>query len=82
MARNFTDDDRDKDVVTADGNRIGSIRNVDDDRATVDRDDDGGGLTDRIKDMLGWGDDDDSNEVRNEHVDSINDDEVRLRSSK
>ncbi|MBX0295330.1 hypothetical protein [Haloarcula nitratireducens] len=80
MARNFTDDDRDKDVVTANGNRIGSIRNVDDDRATVDRDDDGG-LTDKIKDMLGWGDDD-SNEVRNEHVDSINDDEVRLRSSK
>ncbi|WP_135305289.1 hypothetical protein [Haloarcula amylovorans] len=82
MARNFTDDDRDKDVVTADGNRIGTVRNVDNDRATVDRDhDDDDGLTDKIKDMLGWGDDD-SNEVRNEHVDSINDDEVRLRSSK
>lgn len=78
MARNFTDDDRDKHVVTSEGTRIGKIRDVNDDRATVDRSDDDEGLTDKIKDMLGWGDDD-SNEIRNEHVDSVNDDEVRLR---
>ncbi|QLG26409.1 hypothetical protein HUG10_02130 [Halorarum halophilum] len=77
MARNFTDDDRDKNVVTSEGNRIGTIDDVNDDRATVKRDRDKS-LTDKVKDMLGW-DDDDSNEIRNEHVDTVNDDEVRLR---
>lgn len=77
MARNFTDDDRDKDVVTSEGNRIGTINDVNDDRATVKRDKDKS-LTDKVKDMLGW-DDDDSNEIRNEHVDTVNDNEVRLR---
>ena len=80
MARNFRDDDRDKDVVTAEGDRIGTIRDVNDDRATVDRDDES--LTDKVKSMLGWGDDDDSNEIRNEHVDDVGDDEVRLRRSR
>ena len=77
MARNFTDDDRDKNVVTSEGNRIGTINDVNDDRATVKRDKDKS-LTDKVKDMLGW-DDDDSNEIRNEHVDTVNDNEVRLR---
>ena len=78
MARNFTDDDRGKDVVTSDGDRIGTINDVRDDRATVDRDNDRD-LTDKVKDMLGWGDDDDANEIRNEHVDSYDDNQVRLR---
>lgn len=79
MARNFTDDDRNKDVVTPDGDRIGTIGDVNDDRATVERDNDAD-LTDKIKDMLGWGDDN-SNELRSEHVDSYDDDQVRLRRS-
>ncbi|ELZ27328.1 hypothetical protein C474_18319 [Halogeometricum pallidum JCM 14848] len=79
MARtNFTDDDRNKDVVTADGTRIGTVHDVNDGRATVDRDNDSDGLTDKLKDMLGWGDDD-SNELRDEHVDSYDDDRIRLR---
>lgn len=79
MARtNFTDDDRNKDVVTADGVRIGTIHDVNDGRATVDRDNDSEGLTDKIKDMLGWGDDD-SNELRDEHVDSYENDRIRLQ---
>lgn len=77
MARNFTDDDRDKDVVTAEGNRIGTVRDVNEGRATVERDPDRD-LTDKIKDLLGW-DDDESNELRSDHVDSYGDDEVRLR---
>jgi hypothetical protein len=77
MAR-FTDDDRGRDVVTSDGTRVGTIDRVDDDRATVDRDDDES-LTDKVKDMLGWGDDDDSNEIRDEHVDRREDDQVYLR---
>ncbi|MDS0293430.1 hypothetical protein [Halogeometricum luteum] len=79
MARtNFTDDDRNKDVVTADGTRIGTVHDVNDGRATVDRDNDSDGLTDKLKGMLGW-DDDDSNEIRDEHVDSYDDDRIRLR---
>lgn len=79
MARtNFTDDDRNKDVVTADGTRIGTVHDVNDGRATVERDNDSDGLTDKLKDMLGWGDDD-SNELRDEHVDSYDDDRIRLR---
>ena len=73
----FRDDDRGKDVVTAEGNRIGTIDRVDEGRATVDRDD-GESLTDRIKDMLGW-DDDDADEIRDEHVDRREDDRVYLR---
>lgn len=78
MGHRFTDDDRGKDVVTAEGRRIGTINSVHDDRATVDRDEDDEGLTDKIKDMLGW-DDDDANEIRDEHVDETREDRVRLR---
>ncbi len=78
MSYRFTDDDRGKDVVTADGHRIGTINSVEDDRATVDRSDDDDGLTDKVKNMLGW-DDDNSNEIRDEHVDDRHDDQIRLR---
>ena len=78
MARNFTDDDRGKYVTTADGTRVGTINEVHDDRATVDRDTDNDSLTDKIKDMLGW-DNEDSNELRSDDVDRYDDDEVRLR---
>lgn len=80
MARNFTDDDRNKPVVTSEGDRIGTISDVNDDRATVERDRDKD-LTDKVKDMLGWGDDD-SNELRSEHVDSYDGDQVRLRDKR
>lgn len=79
MARNFTDDDRDKDVYTSDGTRVGRVRDVNEDRATIERGDDDEGLTDKVKDMLGWDDDDDSHELRTEHVDSYDDDRIRLR---
>lgn len=77
MARNFTDDDRNKPVYTATGDRIGTIRDVHDDRATVDRDDDES-LTDKVKDMLGWGDDD-TYELRDEHVDEEREGKIYLR---
>lgn len=78
MARNFTDDDRNKDVVTSEGDRIGTVDGVNDDRATIDRDSNAD-LTDKVKDLLGW-DSDDSNEIRSDHVDSYDDDQIRLRS--
>lgn len=63
--------------MTSDGTRVGTINQVNDDRATVDRNE-GESLTDKIKDMLGW-DDDDANEIRDEHVDRREDDRVYLR---
>lgn len=82
MGYQFTDDDRGKDVVTHDGTRVGTVDNVNNDRATVNRsdnDNDDGGLTDSIKDMLGWNDDDQNQEIRDEHVDSSDDDRIHLR---
>lgn len=80
MARPFTDDDRDKRVVTSEGDRIGRVTDVNDDRATVRRDsDDDKSLTDKITDMLGWNSDDDEHELHRDHVDEHRDDEVRLR---
>jgi hypothetical protein len=76
MVQAFTDDDRDKPVVTADGEHVGHVRDVDGDRATVERDKDKS-LTDKVKDMLGWGDDE-SNELHSDHVES-NDDRIHLR---
>lgn len=77
MVRDFTDDDRNKEVVTAEGDRIGTVRDVNEGRATVDRDQDQS-LTDKVKDLLGW-DDDESNELQSNHVDTYDDDQVRLR---
>ena len=79
MARQFTDDDRGKRVVTDDDRRVGTVSRVDDGRAYVERDDDDEGLTDKIKSWLDWGDDEDEHELRDDHVDRIDDDRVRLR---
>ncbi|WP_440007305.1 hypothetical protein [Halomicrococcus sp. SG-WS-1] len=79
MVRDINSDDVDKSVVTSDGTRIGRVTNVNDGNARVDRDDDAD-LTDKVKSMLGWGDSDDSHEVRNEHVDRIDDDRIHLRN--
>lgn len=75
MVRQFTDDDRDKDVLTSDGDRIGQISDVDGDRATVEQDEN---LSEKIKRMLGW-DDDEPAEIRREQVDSHTVDNVRLK---
>lgn len=82
MARDFTDDDRDKDVYSPEGNRIGRIRDVNKDRATVERGEDDEDLTDKVKEMLGWGDDDDKHEIHRDHVDTNDDKGVRLRDQR
>lgn len=84
MARPFSDErfgeeHREKPVVTSDGRQIGTVRDVEEDRATVDRSDDDESLTEEIKDMLGWGDDDESHEIRREHVDRYEDNRLYLR---
>jgi sporulation protein YlmC with PRC-barrel domain len=78
----FSDDDRNKDVVTSDGTHVGTVHEVRDDQAVVDRDD-GSDLTEKVKNMLGWDDDDNEgerpNRIRGDHVDTVDDNTVRLR---
>lgn len=80
MARELTTDDRDKTVVTAEGRRVGTVSDVDGGRARVTTDDDSEGLTDKLKSVLGWDDSEDTHDLRNDDVDSVTDDEIRLRS--
>lgn len=79
MVRDFTDDDRGKSVVDYQGNRLGSITDTRDGNGVIETDD-SSSLTDKIKSALNWNDDDDSHQLRSDDVDTINDDEVRLRN--
>lgn len=79
MARQFSEEDREKPVVTPEGRQIGTVRDVERDRATVDRSDDDESLTEEIKEMLGWDDDDEEHEIREEHVDRHEDNRLYLR---
>lgn len=79
MDRAFRDDDRDKRVVTSDGRNIGRVRDVKEDRATIERTDDDDSLTDEIKEMLGWDDDDETHELRQDHIDRHEDEQFHLQ---
>jgi hypothetical protein len=80
MARDFTDDDRDKDVFTSAGDRVGTIGDTRGDSATVRRDgSDDDGVFESVKEMLGWSDDEDEHELRSEDVDRYENDGVYLR---
>ena len=79
MARDFTDDDRGSTVFDNDGNRVGSITDVQSGNAHVDTTDSDSGILDSIKDALGWDDNDDTHELRSDDVDSYNDNDVHLR---
>lgn len=79
MARDFTDDDRGKSVFDHEGNRVGSVTGVRDGSGIIETDDDSS-ITDKIKSALNWDDSDDTHELRNDDVDTIDDDGVRLRN--
>lgn len=79
MERAFHDEDREKTVVTSEGHTVGRVREVEEDRATIDRHDDDDSLTDEIKEMLGWDDDDDTHELDREHIERDEDDRLVLR---
>lgn len=70
-----------KPIIAPAGITVGTVRTVKGDRATVERTEDHDSLTDEIKDLLGWGDDDDDEdrEIRREHVDRYEDDAIHLR---
>lgn len=79
MARRFTEDDRGKPVVTDSGRTIGTVSAVEQDRATVERTDDHASLTEEVKDVLGWDEDDDVHELRYEHVDEDADNQLYVK---
>ena len=79
MARDFTDDDRGKSVFDHEGNRVGSVTDTRDGKGIIETDDDSS-LTDKLKSALGWNDSDDTHELRNDDVESVDDDGVRLRN--
>lgn len=80
MDRAFRDDDREKRVVTSNGDNIGRVRDIEGDRATIERGDDDDSLTDEIKELLGWDDNDETHELHRDHIDRHEDDTFYLRS--
>lgn len=78
MARtNLTDSDEGKNVINASGDEIGKIREVMGNRAHVNPDP---GLADSVKSKLGWGDSDEDDFVlKEDHIMTITDDEIRLK---
>lgn len=81
MAHEFTDEDPGRPVKTDDGERIGTVSDVTDGRASVEGDE---GLTDAIKSKLGWDDDDEegndrSYDLDDAAIDRVDDDGVWIR---
>lgn len=76
MAPQFTDDDIGKDIVNANGDKVGIVGDVEHGTAYVEPDP---GITDSIKAALGWGTtDEDAYPLQEEAIDRVTDDEVRL----
>ena len=78
MARQtITEKDEGKRVINADGKKIGLVSGVRDGTAYVDPDP---GITDKIKAKLGWEDiDEDHYPLKRSQIDTITDDEIRLK---
>lgn len=76
MAREFTEDDRDMPVVSAEGEEVGIISEVEGDTAYVSP---AANLQDATRTELGW---DSSHEgpyeLRDEQIDRIEENEIRL----
>lgn len=80
MATNITDDDEGKSVVTADGEQVGIVADVEFGTARVEPDP---GLTDELKAKLGFGDtDEDTYPLQEERIETVTDDEIRLRDDR
>ncbi|MFC4548727.1 MULTISPECIES: PRC-barrel domain containing protein [Halorussus] len=74
----FSDSDEGK-PVKMDGEKVGMIKTVEHGTAYVDPD---AGITDKIKAKLDWGErDEDTYPLQERAVDTITDDEIRLRSN-
>lgn len=77
MAREFTDEDRELPVRTAEGEEVGTVSEVNEGRARVDPAE---GLADETRTGLGWEESAGGPyDLRDEQIDRIGEDEVRLR---
>lgn len=77
--RVVTDDDEGKQVVNADGERLGTVTEVQAGTAYVDV---GPELTDTVRSKLGWGAaEQEDYALQQDLVDVITDDEIRLKST-
>lgn len=77
MGTEISSDERAKRVIDSAGNEIGIVEDVDDGTAYVDPDSD---IHGELKTKLGWGDDTQSQyPLRNDAIDTITDEEIRLR---
>lgn len=75
--KHVTDDDEGKAVVDSGGRKIGLVTEVKSETAYVNADP---GITDSIRSKLGWGDaDEDDYTLENKRVDTVTDDEIRLK---
>lgn len=73
----LTDDDKGKRVVNYNGDKVGVVSGIDGDDAHVAPD---AGLSDSTRSKLGWSDKEESDYVLpSERVDTISDDEIRLK---
>ena len=76
---NITDDDEGKRVVNATGEKVGMVTGVRAGTAYVDPDP---GITDSIRSKLGWGDVDQGDfALQESRIDTITDDEIRLKGN-
>lgn len=76
---NVTDDDEGKAVVDSSGRKIGMVTEVKSGTAYVNADP---GLTDSIRSKLGWGEaDEDDYALERSRIDTVTDDEIRLKNS-
>ncbi|EJN61438.1 hypothetical protein [Halogranum rubrum] len=74
---NITDDEVGKKVIAADGDEIGLVTEVRHGTAYVDADP---SLTDKLMSKLGWEHtDDDAYPLQKSEIETITDDEIRLR---
>lgn len=77
MVRAFRDSDKGKTVVTADGDEVGTIENIDNNMAHVQPK---GSLSRSIRRRLGWAEDDqDTFEIRHNQVEDISGNEIQLK---
>lgn len=78
MQHNITEKDEGKRVLDGDGNMVGMVKSVEHGTAYIDPDP---GMTDKLKSKFGWGDaDEDTYPLQEESIDTVTDDEIRLRS--
>jgi hypothetical protein len=80
MNREFGSEDEGKPITTAAGEPIGTVSNIEGDRAQVTPDDsEESDLTEKVKSALGWDDPGEDQDLEKDFVQDVDDERVRLR---